>query len=149
MTEDYSAYTKQDFLDDANRAQSTEITCAFLSHNTVSITDLPRVITEIFAAVAARLPLVVAVAEPDPPKPAVSIRASIQPDHLTCLHCGKRFKSLKRHLMAHHNQTPTQYRELWVLPVDYPMVAPTYSTTRSALAKQSGLGRKMPPKGKR
>ncbi|TIO97098.1 MAG: transcriptional regulator, partial [Mesorhizobium sp.] len=28
------------------------------------------------------------------------------------------------------------------LPADYPMVAPSYSATRSALAKSSGLGRK-------
>ncbi|TIV24539.1 MAG: transcriptional regulator, partial [Mesorhizobium sp.] len=30
----------------------------------------------------------------------------------------------------------------WGLPADYPMVAPSYSATRSALAKSSGLGRK-------
>lgn len=71
---------------------------------------------------------------------------SIKPDHLTCLHCGKKFKSLKRHLMTHHNQTPQQYREVFGLPVDYPMVAPTYSETRSALAKQSGLGKVAPKK---
>jgi predicted transcriptional regulator len=69
----------------------------------------------------------------------------VTPDHLVCLEDGKKFKSLKRHLMTHHNLTPQQYREHWGLPWDYPMVAPNYSATRSSLAKSSGLGRKASP----
>ncbi|MDP9096606.1 MAG: MucR family transcriptional regulator, partial [Pseudomonadota bacterium] len=38
--------------------------------------------------------------------------------------------------------TPDDYRTKWGLPRDYPMVAPNYASTRSALAKQIGLGRK-------
>ena len=38
--------------------------------------------------------------------------------------------------------TPEQYRTKWNLPLDYPMVAPNYSATRSSLAKNLGLGRK-------
>jgi predicted transcriptional regulator len=38
--------------------------------------------------------------------------------------------------------TPEQYREKWNLPADYPMVAPSYSKVRSALAKKVGLGTK-------
>ena len=49
---------------------------------------------------------------------------------------------LKRHLMTDHKLTPQQYREKWGLPRDYPMVAPNYAQTRSALAKKIGLGRK-------
>jgi predicted transcriptional regulator len=37
--------------------------------------------------------------------------------------------------------TPEQYRRKWALPKDYPMVAPNYAATRSALAKSIGLGR--------
>jgi predicted transcriptional regulator len=36
--------------------------------------------------------------------------------------------------------TPEQYRDKWNLPADYPMVAPNYAVTRSALAKKMGLG---------
>jgi predicted transcriptional regulator len=36
--------------------------------------------------------------------------------------------------------TPEQYREKWGLPKDYPMVAANYAATRSAFAKQIGLG---------
>jgi len=38
--------------------------------------------------------------------------------------------------------TPDDYRAKWSLPVDYPMVHPTYSAQRSALAKAIGLGAK-------
>ena len=79
------------------------------------------------------------------------MRRSVTPDFLVCLEDGKKFKSLKRHLMTHHQLTPQQYRERWGLQADYPMVAPNYSATRSSLAKNSGLGRKSPParKGRR
>jgi predicted transcriptional regulator len=38
--------------------------------------------------------------------------------------------------------TPEEYRTKWNLAPDYPMVAPNYAATRSALAKSLGLGRK-------
>jgi predicted transcriptional regulator len=72
----------------------------------------------------------------------VSIKRSVQPDHIVCLDDGKKFKSLKRHLMSHYNMTPEEYREKWGLPHDYPMVAPKYAQTRSELAKKGGLGRR-------
>lgn len=131
------------------RAAACDIVAAYVSHNAISATDLPGLIGSVYSAVSG-LGDAVPVDAPAPPEPAVSVRSSIKPDHITCLHCGKKFKSLKRHLMTHHNQTPQQYREVFGLPVDYPMVAPTYSETRSALAKQSGLGRiKIQAKAKR
>jgi predicted transcriptional regulator len=66
----------------------------------------------------------------------------VQDDYIICLEDGKKFKSLKRHLMTHYGLTPDQYREKWSLEPTYPMVAPNYATARSALAKQMGLGRK-------
>jgi predicted transcriptional regulator len=77
-----------------------------------------------------------------PPEPAVSIRASVKPDHIVCLEDGKKLKMLKRHLATHYNLTPEQYRARWNLPADYPMVAPNYAEKRRELAKQIGLGRK-------
>jgi predicted transcriptional regulator len=38
--------------------------------------------------------------------------------------------------------TPSEYRQRWDLPHDYPMVAPAYAEQRSALAKKIGLGRR-------
>lgn len=63
-------------------------------------------------------------------------------DYIVCLEDGKRFKTLKRHLAVHYNMTPQEYRERWNLPADYPMAAPSYSESRSALAKALGLGKK-------
>ena len=71
--------------------------------------------------------------------PAVPIRKSITPGLLICLDDGKRLKTLKRHL-TNLGMTPDQYRTKWGLPDSYPMVAPEYAATRSALAKKSGLG---------
>lgn len=76
--------------------------------------------------------------------PAVNPKNSIHDDYIICLEDGKKFKSLKRHLMTHYNLTPDQYREKWGLKAGYPMVAPAYAEARSLLAKKSGLGRRRP-----
>jgi predicted transcriptional regulator len=123
---------------------SSEIVAAYVGHNAVSAADLPKLISEVFAALKS-LGGEAIEAEGEAPKPAVTVRRSITPDHLVCLEDGKKFKSLKRHLMTHHQLSPDQYREKWSLPADYPMVAPNYSATRSSLAKTSGLGRKAAP----
>ena len=124
------------------------IVCAYIAHNPVSPGDLPALIGKVYSAVDG-LGAVASVAPPAPPTPAVSVRSSIAPDHIACLHCALKFKSLKRHLMTHHKETPDQYRATFGLRPDYPMVAPNYSKIRSGLAKQSGLGKKLPLKGKR
>ena len=54
---------------------------------------------------------------------------------------GKPYKTLRRHLST-HGLTPEQYRERYNLKPDYPMVSPSYSETRRAMAKKIGLGRK-------
>lgn len=123
---------------------SSEIVAAYVGHNALSAADLPKLIAEVYTALKA-LGTAAAAPELEQQKPAVTVRRSITPDHLICLDCGKKFKSLKRHLMTHHQHTPQQYREKWGLPLDYPMVAPNYSATRSSLAKTSGLGRKAEP----
>jgi predicted transcriptional regulator len=120
---------------------STEIVSAYVSHNSVSVTDLPKLITEVHGALRA-LQNNEVQAPVEELKPAVPIRKSVAPDYIICLEDGKKFKSLKRHLRTHYNLSPEEYREKWGLPADYPMVAPSYSATRSKLAKDNGLGRK-------
>ena len=78
----------------------------------------------------------------EPLEPAVPIKRSVQPDYIVCLDDGKKFKSLKRHIRVAFGLTPDEYRQRWNLPYDYPMVAPNYSSARSALAKKIGLGRR-------
>ena len=81
--------------------------------------------------------------------PAVNIRKSITPDYIICLEDGKKLKMLKRYLRSRYGLSPDAYRAKWGLPNDYPMVAPNYAAVRSAFAKQIGLGRGAPAKGRR
>lgn len=69
------------------------------------------------------------------------IRKSITASALVSFEDNKPYKSLKRHLST-RGLTPDDYRAKWGLPHDYPMVHPTYSAQRSALAKSIGLGAK-------
>jgi predicted transcriptional regulator len=119
---------------------TAEIVAAYVSNNSVAANDLPNVISQVHAALGgATMPTEEVI---EKPKPAVSVRRSIQNDYLICLEDGQKFKSLKRHLMTHYGLTPEQYREKWDLPADYPMVAPSYAEARSRLAKEMGLGQK-------
>lgn len=120
---------------------STEIVCAYVSHNALSPSDLPKLINEVHGALRV-LQTSESQEQQEERKPAVPVRKSIAPDYIVCLEDGKKFKSLKRHLRTHYNLTPEEYRDKWGLPADYPMVAPSYSETRSRLAKVNGLGRK-------
>ena len=52
---------------------------------------------------------------------------------------GKSYKTLRRHL-SKHGMTPEEYRVRYNLKDDYPMVAPTYSEARRAMAHRIGLG---------
>ena len=116
------------------------IVSAYVSNNTVAAADLPKLINEVHAALTrvARG----SDARRGPQKPAVPPKRSVTPGHIVCLEDGKKFKSLRRHLHSQYGLSPEQYREKWGLPSDYPMVAPNYAATRSALAKKMGLGRR-------
>ena len=120
---------------------SADIVCAYVSHNALSASDLPKLIADVHVALR-NLHSPVPVEVNEELKPAVPVRKSVAPDYIICLEDGKKFKSLKRHLRTHYNLSPEEYREKWKLPADYPMVAPNYSETRSRLAKDNGLGRK-------
>ena len=118
---------------------TADIASAYVSNNTVSAGEIPSLINQVHSALM-RVSAGQSDAQPEPLKPAVSVKKSITPDYLVCLEDGKEFKSLKRHLRTQYNMTPEAYREKWGLPADYPMVAPNYAAARSQLAKQMGLG---------
>jgi len=122
---------------------TTEIITAYVSNNPVPAGELSGLISEVHTILSGLMPGAAPVAEPaEKPTPAVPVKKSITPDYIVCLEDGKKFKSLKRHLMTHYGLTPEEYRAKWDLPADYPMVAPNYAAARSALAKEMGLGRK-------
>lgn len=119
---------------------TSDIVAAHVSNNDVAIDQVPALIARVFDALSGlgAEPVVPEVA----PEPAVPIRASIRPDHVACLECGKKMKMLKRHLAAEHGLTNQEYRARWGLADDHALVAPNYATRRRDLAKTIGLGRK-------
>lgn len=146
-----------------------DIIVALLARRDVEPEELPAIILSVRAALAAPLgdagegcsatavtirprtasgwsPGVVAAPgtnlRTSPPVPAVPVEASIAPDYIVSLEDGKRYRSLRRHLMAKYGMTPDDYRAKWNLPPDYPMVAPDYAKSRSEVAKRIGLGRR-------
>ena len=119
---------------------TSDIVAAHVSNNSVTVDDVPALITNVYSALSG---LGEGRTQSEAvPEPAVTVRASIKKDSITCLDCGKKMKMLKRHLSTEHDMTPADYRERWNLPADYPMVAPAYAETRRDLAKKIGLGRK-------
>ena len=118
---------------------TAQIVSAHVRHNTVAPEALPGLIQEVYRAL---LSIGQQPVQAERPPPAEPVKQSIRNDRIICLEDGKSFSMLKRHLMTDHKLTPSQYREKWDLPRDYPMVAPDYAKTRSALAKKIGLGRK-------
>jgi len=81
--------------------------------------------------------------QPEPARtPAVPIRRSVQHDHVVCLECGFKGKTLRRHLGMRHGLQVAEYLRRWDLSNDHPLTAPAYSEQRSTMAKQLGLGRK-------
>ncbi len=124
-------------------ASTTQLVCAAIAKSSMPASEVPALFTATYGVVSASVGVAPAPAEAvTPQEPAVPKGKSVFKDYIICLEDGKRFKSLKRHLMTHYGLTPDQYRTKWALKSDYPMVAPEYSASRSQLAKDMGLGRK-------
>lgn len=121
---------------------TTDILTAYVTKNAVRPAELPALIASIHGTLADMAdPATAAEPVAEPLKPFVSIRKSVTDDYLISLEDGRHLKSMKRYLSG-LGMTPDDYRRKWNLPKDYPMVAPAYAASRSALAKSLGLGRK-------
>jgi predicted transcriptional regulator len=116
---------------------TADMVSAYVSHNSLSPSDLPAFIHSVYTALFGLNVKPPAMAEK--PIPAVPIKRSVTPDYIVSLEDGRHFKSLKRHLSG-RGMTPAEYRAKWELPQDYPMVAANYAAKRSELAKSFGLG---------
>jgi predicted transcriptional regulator len=74
-------------------------------------------------------------------KPAVSVKQSVKADHIVCLECGVKLKTLKAHLRKAHGMTPKDYyRKFELDSKTYPLACKNYSEQRRQLAKKTGLG---------
>ena len=132
--DDVTAEQQQTFIE-----QASDIVSAYVSNNSVPISELPAMLAGVHAALAKLAAPAVAVAETaDKPTPA-QIRKSVTPDALVSFIDGKPYKTLKRHL-SRNGLTIEQYRERYGLPRDYPSTAASYSAQRSELARNLGLG---------
>ena len=130
-----SAQTSNEYIE-----RTVDVVAAYVSNNSVPITELPTLIASIHEALnnvgSGTTP--VAAETVEKPSPA-QIRKSIRPDGLVSFIDGKSYKTLKRHLTK-HGLDPHSYRERYGLPADYPTTSANYSAQRSALAKSLGLG---------
>jgi predicted transcriptional regulator len=114
------------------------IVSAYIKNHDVQAADLETLLTTVTSALAnAGGPTPTA-----PQAPAANLRRLVSPGAIACAECGKKFRSLKRHLATAHDLTTSAYRAKWGLKRDHPMVAPDYAAVRSALAKSIGLGRR-------
>jgi|DeeseametaMP1893_FD_contig_31_903733_length_500_multi_12_in_0_out_0_1 predicted transcriptional regulator len=119
---------------------TSDIVAAHVSNNSVSVDEVPTLISNVYSALSGLGGET--TASEAPPEPAVPIRSSVKKDYIVCLEDGKKMKMLKRHLKTAYDMTPDEYRARWNLPSDYPMVAPSYAEKRRELAVKIGLGRK-------
>lgn len=129
----------------ASVALTRDIVAAYVANNSVPRTNLAELIVDVHTT----LERLRDAKGGDPEKkrtPSVPIKRSVSPDYIICLEDGKKFKSLKRHLITRYGLTPEEYRAKWDLPANYPMVAPAFAAARSALARSMGLGRKQEEK---
>jgi predicted transcriptional regulator len=128
---------------------TAEIVSTYLSNNSAEVGQVGDLVQQVHGALSS---LGVPEEEPKAKVPVVSVRASIKPDRLICMECGRESKMLRRHLQTAHGMTPDDYRKDYGLPDTYPMVAAEYAQRRRTLAKEIGLGRKKgekpAPKGK-
>jgi predicted transcriptional regulator len=124
---------------------SSDIVCAYLSHNRVEPLALCDLVRDVHFAVWACSAGASAEKTPRPTaisrSAALAVRGSISNEALTSFIDGKQYRMLKRHLTT-NGFTPETYREKFGLPTDYPMVAGNYSRVRSDIAKEIGLGLK-------
>jgi predicted transcriptional regulator len=141
-------------MSDENKLNSvelaTELTIAWLGNqnNRAAAEDMPTFLRTMHATVTELATGSSAASESGDATsvgeftPAVSVRKSLaSQDHIISLIDGKPYRTLRRHLST-HGLTPEEYRRRYNLKADYPMVAPSYSEQRRAMAMKIGLGAK-------
>ncbi|WP_158089562.1 MucR family transcriptional regulator [Magnetofaba australis] len=139
---------------------------SYVRNNPLGADDVPQLIQEVYASLSQLDPRLLESADEDTseldawaqdlaqgrrpspislkrPAPAVAVEESLSKDSITCLICGKVCKALKGHLTRTHKISVSDYRAMFDLPRDYPMVAPNYSAKRRQLAQDTGLGEKL------
>ncbi|MFL6857202.1 MAG: MucR family transcriptional regulator, partial [Allosphingosinicella sp.] len=86
---------------------TADIVAAHVSNNKVATGEIAGLVGQVHQALAG---LGAPAGEPEAARrePAVSIRASVRPDYLVCLVCGRKQKTLRRHLATAHGLSPNE-----------------------------------------
>jgi predicted transcriptional regulator len=125
--------------EESNPHLTAKIVASYVRHHRLVPDQLADLITSVYRAIGH-------VGQPPEPgevlTPAVPVRRSVHRDHVICLDCGYRGKTLTRHIATRHGLTADEYRQRWGLRSNHLLTAPAYSERRSILAKELGLGRK-------
>src|SRR5215472_11075278 len=126
--------------EESNPHLTAKIVVSYVRHHRLVPDQLADLITSVHRAIDH-------VCQPPEPEelltPAVSVRRSVHRDHVICLDCGYRGKTLTRHIASRHGLSADEYRQRWGLRSNHLLTAPAYSERRSTLAKELGLGRKL------
>ena len=78
----------------------------------------------------------------DVQKPSIPLKDIVTAKYVVCLECGKKMKTLKRHLRKAHGLAPKEYYPRFDLdPKKYPLVCKDYSAARSKMAKDREFGK--------
>ncbi len=119
----------------------SRIASAFIASHKTPLEEISTVITRVFQTLVAIEINPQALTSNPRKEPAVPVNESVHNDYIVCLEDGKKLHMLKRHLGSMYGMTLDQYKERWNLPHDYPTVSPSYARRRSAIARNTGLGK--------
>jgi len=61
----------------------------------------------------------------------------VDDDFVICLECGRRMKTLARHLSGSHRLSVEEYRAKWRLPAHHPMISANYARRRAEIARRA------------
>jgi predicted transcriptional regulator len=74
-------------------------------------------------------------------KPPIPLKDIVKAKYVVCLECGKKMRTLKRHLLKAHGLGAKEYYARFGLdPKKFPLVCKDYSEQRSKMAKDRGFG---------
>ena len=125
--------------EEINPHLTAKIVVSYVRHHRLVPDQLADLITSVHRAIGQ-------VGQPPEPEevltPAVSVRRSVHRDHVICLDCGYRGKTLTRRIAARHGLSGDEYRQRWGLRRNHPLMALACLEHRSILAKSRGFGRK-------
>jgi predicted transcriptional regulator len=129
------------------RECATRIVVAFLSRNEVASSEIAPLVQQTLQAIAQPEIYWATPAEDQSPTPVarpevkqVDNHAPTDKNFVTCLECGKKFKSLRRHLSEIHGMTPDKYVKKWNVSADEALVAQSLSEKRSKMAQMANFG---------